>query len=416
MLYDWSLASISTPFTIQIEFNDDLASRAYKWLQKLDRTKVLHLGAASYVVPSSEPKMDTLLWIQHYHSLSWNCYDEFIDWLNSARLLDFSRLTPPLFCSSDLSKDLCHNLNLYDINQDIKYICLLTAFITCLQLFFGLKHYQIQMCNAYKGIFIDIPKPKTISSVSIISRSIHYPGRFMGSLIYSYGFLFLFISIFYILSRYIFYSLIILEFISKLILPMIIFFLFQLLFVRLLCKLLFIENNHLLVLRNLRLYYTFSYFSFFFDCFLGFIMCLSRISKGIFCTLIFFARLDYSSYGRGLEMYDSSYASYVSFFHIEKNQRHPVLNVFIDIIRQRLIDIRKLKLKLTMENINNTYENEKLSQLNRFRWALAYTLIHNEQLKRYRKHRLCSIKTNQSKTLERIFDKIGLSQTLPRKY
>ncbi|CAF1128671.1 unnamed protein product [Rotaria sordida] len=317
---------------------------------------------------------------------------------------------------ADLSKDLCYNLNLYHINQDIKYICLLTAFITCLQLFFGLKHYQIQMCNAYKGIFIDIPKPKTLSSVSIISRSIHYPGRFMGSLVYSYGFLFLFISIFYILSRYIFYSLIILEFISKLLLPMIIFFLFQLLFVRLLCKLLFIQNNHLLALRNLRLYYTFSYFSFFFDCFLGFIMCLSRISKGFFCTLIFFARLDYSAYGRGLEMYDSSYASYVSFFHIERNQRHPVLNVFIDIIRQRLIDIRKLKLKLTMENINQTYENEKFSQLRRFRWALAYTLIHNEQLKRYRKHRLCSTKTNQSKTLERIFDKIGLSQTLPRKY
>ncbi|CAF1575842.1 unnamed protein product [Rotaria sp. Silwood1] len=43
--------------------------------------------------------MDTLLWIQHYHSLSWNSYDEFIDWLNSACLLDFSCLTPPLFCS-----------------------------------------------------------------------------------------------------------------------------------------------------------------------------------------------------------------------------------------------------------------------------------------------------------------------------
>jgi len=81
---------------------------------------------------------------------------------------------------ADLSKDLCYNLNLNHINQDIKYICLLTAFITYLQLFFGLKHYQIQMCNAYKGIFIDIPKPKHISSVSIISKSIHYPGRFMG--------------------------------------------------------------------------------------------------------------------------------------------------------------------------------------------------------------------------------------------
>jgi hypothetical protein len=145
-------------------------------------------------------------------------------------------------------------------------------------------------------------------------------------------------------------------------------------------------------------------------------MCLSRISKGFICTLIFFARLDYSAYGRGLEMYDSSYASYVSFFHIERNQRHPVLNVFIDVIRQRLIDIRKLKLKLIMQETNQTYDKEKISQLIRFRWALAYTLIHNEQLKRYRKHRLCSTKTIQSRTLERLFDKIGLSQTLPRKY
>jgi hypothetical protein len=224
------------------------------------------------------------------------------------------------------------------------------------------------------------------------------------------------VSIFYILSRYIFYSLIVWEFASKLLLPMIIFFLFQLLFVRLLCKLLFIQNNHLLALRNLRLYYTFSYFSFFFDCFLGFLMCFSRISKAFICALIFFARLDYSPYGRGLEMYDSSYASYVSFFHIERNQRHPVLNVFIDLIRQRLIDIRKLKLKLTREETEETYAMEKSSQLTRFRWALAYTLINNEQLKRYRKHRLCSTRTIQSKTLERLFDKIGLSQTLPRKY
>jgi hypothetical protein len=239
---------------------------------------------------------------------------------------------------------------------------------------------------------------------------------FSGSLIYSYGFLFLCVSILYILSRYIFSSLIILEFAAKIFLPMIVFLLFQLLFVRLLCHLLFVEKTHLLALRNLRLYYTFSYFSFFFDCFLGFLMCLTRITKVVLCSLIFFARLDYSLYGRGLEMYDASYASYVSFFHIERSQRHPVLNVFIDIIRQRLIDIRKLKYKLTIGKINRSYEEDKLSEIRRFRWALAYTLINNEQLKRYRKHRLCSTKVTQSKTLERIFDKIGLTQTLPRKY
>ncbi|CAF1256094.1 unnamed protein product [Adineta ricciae] len=317
---------------------------------------------------------------------------------------------------ADLSKDLCYNLSLTRINRDIRYICLSTAGITFIQLFFGLKHYQTQMCNAYRGIFEDIPQAKQISSVTIVSRSVHYPGRFMGSMIYSYGFLFLFVSIFYILGRYIFFSLIVMEFASKIFLPMLIFFLFQLLFVRLLCKLLFVQNRHLLALRNLRLYYTFSYFSFFFDCFLGFIMCLSRISKGFLCTLVFFARLDYSAYGRGLEMYDTSYASYVSFFHIERNQRHPVLNVFIDVVRQRLIDIRKFKLRLSKERVNETYDKERSAQLARFRWALAYTLIHNEQLKRFRKHRLRTTKTIQSRTLERIFDKIGLSQTLPRKY
>ena len=197
---------------------------------------------------------------------------------------------------------------------------------------------------------------------------------------------------------------------------MIIFFFFQLLFVRLLCKLLFVETTPSSIIPNLRLYYTFSYFSFFFDCFLGFLMCLTRISKAFLCSLIFFARLDYSPYGRGLEMYDSSYAAYVSFFHIEKNQRHPVLNVFIDIIRQRLIDIRKLKYKLTLGEYSRTYNEEKCSQIRRFRWALYYTLIRNEQLKRYRKHRLSTTKITQSKTLEKIFDKIGLTQTLPRKY
>ncbi|CAF4325326.1 unnamed protein product [Rotaria socialis] len=212
---------------------------------------------------------------------------------------------------ADLSNDLCYNLDVNNIHRHIKYICLFTAFIICLQLFFGLKHYQIQMCNAYKGIFNDIPTPKQISSITIVSKSMHYPGRFM---------------------------------------------------------------------------------------------------------VIFFARLDYSPYGRGLEMYDSSYASYVSFFHIEKSQRHPVLNVFIDIVRQRLIDIRKLKYKLSIGKNQEKYEQDKLSQIRRFRWALAYTLIKNEQLKRCRKHRLCSNRVTQSKTLERIFDKIGLTQTLPRKF
>jgi hypothetical protein len=86
------------------------------------------------------------------------------------------------FRLANLSKDLCQNRDFNCINQDIKYICFLTASIICLQLFLGLKHYQIQMCKAYRGVFTDIPKLKYMSSVSIVSKSIRYPGRFIGKL------------------------------------------------------------------------------------------------------------------------------------------------------------------------------------------------------------------------------------------
>jgi hypothetical protein len=204
--------------------------------------------------------------------------------------------------------------------------------------------------------------------------------------------------------------------IVKIFLPMMIFFLFQLLFIRLLCNIYFVDRTTLFSLRNLRLYYTFSYFTFFFDCFLGFFMCLTRIIKAFLCALIFFARLDYSPYGRGFEMYDASYASYVSYFHMEHNQRHPVANVFLDIIRQRLISIRKLQLKLSSEQTCLTYEQERRSRLRRFRWALAYTLINNESLKYARKHRCSSIKVMPSKTLERIFKKISSPSISTRKF
>lgn len=99
-------------------------------------------------------------------------------YLLTKKLLLFLNL---ILCGlADLSKDLCYNLNLTAINRDIERICLFTAFVTCLQLFFGLRHYQRQMCSAYRGSFTDIPTSKQMSSVSIISKSVHYPGRFIG--------------------------------------------------------------------------------------------------------------------------------------------------------------------------------------------------------------------------------------------
>ena len=70
-------------------------------------------------------------------------------------------------------------------------------------------------------------------------------------------------------------------------------------------------------------------------------------------------------------MYDSSYMSYVSFLQIEVQQRHPVVHVFLEFIQCRCL-----------------ISEDRRRRRRRFRWALFYTLIRNEQLKYLRKHHL----------------------------
>ncbi|CAF1180799.1 unnamed protein product [Didymodactylos carnosus] len=43
--------------------------------------------------------MNTSTWVNLLHSMIWDSYDHFKDWLHSARLLDFSRFLPTIFCT-----------------------------------------------------------------------------------------------------------------------------------------------------------------------------------------------------------------------------------------------------------------------------------------------------------------------------
>lgn len=152
----------------------------------------------------------------------------------------------------------------------------------------------------------------------------------------------------------------------------------------------FIEHGSRFSLRNHRLFYAYSYVNFFLDCFRGSLICLARLGGALVCFLVFSSRLDYSPCGRVGEMYDVSYMSYVSYFYMDLHRRHPVANVFIDLIRQRLIDIRKSNLTFSLEEDDLHREMKRLAQLARFRWALAYTLINNDTLMSSRKHRFIS--------------------------
>lgn len=60
------------------------------------------------------------------------------------------------------------------ITIDIVVACSLTTSIYVIQLLLGIRNYQKQVLNAYKGVYVDIPSPKRFSNAKLTSSSLHY--------------------------------------------------------------------------------------------------------------------------------------------------------------------------------------------------------------------------------------------------
>ncbi|CAF1559981.1 unnamed protein product [Didymodactylos carnosus] len=157
-----------------------------------------------------------------------------------------------------------------------------------------------------------------------------------------------------------------------------------------LSRTLFLQHNgKMIALKNLRYYYVFAYFNFFFDCFLGMVSCALRVTKASIAALIYLPRLDYCIFGRSLEKLDQGFISYASFIHMECLHSHPVLIIFCSYIRERLEE-RQFLLNYYKKEANsreelNIYTRQRFI---RFRWLLLYTLVKNEYLKQFRKHQV----------------------------
>ena len=143
-----------------------------------------------------------------------------------------------------------------------------------------------------------------------------------------------------------------------------------------------------MALKNIRLFFVWSYFNFFFDCFLGIVSCGLRVTKASAAALIFLPRLDYCIFGRTLEKMDSGFISYVSFIHMECLHTHPVLIYWISLVNER-IDKRFQHAKSLKEEIRDD-ELKRYTRRERakVRWWLAYTLIRNIQLVQLRKYQI----------------------------
>jgi hypothetical protein len=136
-----------------------------------------------------------------------------------------------------------------------------------------------------------------------------------------------------------------------------------------------------MVLTNLRIYFVFMYFNFFFDCFLGIISCVFRTSKSWLATFIYLPRLDYCPLGRSLEKADPAFISYVSFIHMECLHTHPVLVYFCSVVNEQINRRQQYSRKSKRDMYLYTNHQQIM-----FRWWLAITLNRNRRLIQYRKH------------------------------
>jgi len=229
------------------------------------------------------------------------------------------------------------------INDILIKSCLLTTFIYILQLFFNIKTYKTNVLKAYRGEYkLEIINNNKCSTTKLTSCSLHYPSYSIGVLLIGYFVLFYFnLFIIFLLKLCIQIRLIQLD-LFKYVLPVIIMFVLKRILVFCVCRyLLFSSTKSSYVIKNFKLYLLINHFNFFFDSFIIYL---------------------------GLETYDMGYMSYVGFLCIEVYQTHPIKIAFCEL--------------LLIQNVNSN-TNKRKKAINK--WCLAYTLIKNPSLIKYRR-------------------------------
>ncbi|KAI0985120.1 hypothetical protein GJ496_009912 [Pomphorhynchus laevis] len=294
-----------------------------------------------------------------------------------------------------------------EVVNDLRVITSLTGLLCLIQLTLGLKQYQRQMLQAYRGNFHEIPNRRMFKPGTLVAKALHYPGYMVGYLIWGYLFMLGTIFTVTIIVRNLIRFFDVFEYLAKWIVPMVILLLMKFLLISVLSRTAFTQwKGQTLALKNTRCIFIFNYFNFFFDCFLGLIMCISRISQASLAAVFLLSRLDYSMFGRSLERYDRGFASYVCWLHLEEIQTHPALIVFCQVVREKIVNRRmetsKLNHQTPMENRLQYERHYVKRQLIIMKYCLLITLARNESLRRFRKHRLPTNKGYQSIGLKKI--------------
>ncbi|XP_060605143.1 uncharacterized protein LOC132757773 [Ruditapes philippinarum] len=281
-------------------------------------------------------------------------------------------------------------------------ICFIVALsLACVAGILGILHmlssYRTNLFDLYKGDNTHIPHRSTRSNTSLLVGSMRYAGyqvAYIGWGLVLHFIILLIIAvalctiITMIIYGYYQWMLTVLFNAWPAAVMTIIIMLTQ----TLLSKFAFLQGRgEFLAIDNRRVLFSFTFFMFFYNIFVGFLSCLLRIVKSIVIGAIFLPRLDNSALPRRFQMFDPGFANYCGFIHVECAHTHPVLVMFLRI----LLHINEDKNSSESSDSNHTAvemngkgKSSKAKPVNaraRARWFLIYTLHNNPTIRVYRK-------------------------------
>ncbi|XP_070543730.1 stimulated by retinoic acid gene 6 protein-like [Ptychodera flava] len=172
--------------------------------------------------------------------------------------------------------------------------------------------------------------------------------------------------------------------------PIVVIGLFITLLQYLLARFVFLqERGRVFALDNRRLFHNCTFFTFFYNIYLGLFSSLMRLFKGMFFGALLFPRLDHSVLPRVVERFDPGFRAYIGFLQLENAHTHPVLVCFCRLL---LLSLQpecgngsKDEAVISADRDDDkdmfkTAENERRRRLARNRWFLGFTLMHNPGL------------------------------------
>ncbi|KAH3809600.1 stimulated by retinoic acid gene 6 protein-like isoform X3 [Dreissena polymorpha] len=288
-------------------------------------------------------------------------------------------------------------------NLRICFIVSLTLILAAgiLTILHMMTSYRTNLLSLYRGDNTHIPHRSTLENTSLLLGSMRYAGYQVAYIGWGFVLHFICISIACVALDLLIILLALgitqwLLWILETIWPALMMTIIPMLVQTLSAKFFFLQGRgRFLAMNNRRALFSFSFFMFFYNIFLGFLSCLLRIIKSVVIGVIFLPRLDNSALTRRFQMMDPGFAAYAGFLHVECSHTHPVLLIFVRI----LLAGKKKRDEpyIDPEKSDITIERTRAFVRARIRWQTAYSILKNPALRALRKSHLDHVKELQER-------------------